>query len=49
MNNYEHRSYAFLLKDVIKNNFTHGYDQEELWKYVENKEEKEYNMKDVKH
>jgi hypothetical protein len=49
MNSYEHRSYAFLLKDVMKNNFNYGYDQEELWNYVKDKEEKEYNIKDVKH
>lgn len=35
MNSYEHRSYAFLLKDVMKNNFNYVYDQEELWNYVQ--------------
>ena len=39
----------FLLKDVMKNNFNYGYDQEELWNYVKDKEEKEYNIKDIKH
>lgn len=49
MSKKEHRCYAFLLSDVMKNNFNYGYDQEELWKYVENKKTEEYDMKDVKH
>ena len=49
MNIQEHRNYAYLLQDVMKNNFKYGYDQEELWKYVENKKTKTYKMNDVKH
>ena len=49
MNKIEHRNYAMLLSNVMKNNFNYGYDQEELWKYVENKKEKEYKIDDVKH
>jgi hypothetical protein len=49
MNKTEHRNYAMLLSNVMKNNFNYGYDQEELWKYVENKKEKEYKIDDVKH
>jgi hypothetical protein len=49
MNTQEHRCYAALLQDVMKNNFNYGYDQEELWKYVEIKKTKTYKMNDVKH
>ena len=49
MNAQEHRCYAMLLSDVMQNNFNYGYDQEELWKYVENKKTKTYKINDVKH
>jgi hypothetical protein len=46
MNN---RNYAFLLEDVMKNNFKYGFAQEDLWNYVKNKKIKTYNIDDVKH
>ena len=45
----EHREYAFLLEDVMHNNFTYGYAQEDLWKLALNKKVIKYNMTDVKH
>ena len=32
MSKYKSRNYAYLLEDVMKNNFTYAWDQEELWK-----------------
>jgi len=46
MNN---RSYAFLLEDVMKNNFKNGFAQEDLWNYVKNKQIQTYKINDVKH
>jgi len=45
----EHRNYAYLLEDVIKNNFTYAWDQEELWEIAKTKKVIKYKMKDVKH
>jgi hypothetical protein len=49
MSEHKSRCMAYLLKDVIQNKFNRAFYQEDLWKYVENKKTKEYNMKDVKH
>ena len=43
------RSYAFLLEDAIRNDFSHGYDQLDLWKAVREKEVESYKMDDIKH
>lgn len=40
---------TYLLKDVMKSKFNNGINQKDLWKYVENKKEKEYNIEDIKH
>ena len=45
----EHRTMAYLLKDVMKNKLNRPFYQEDLWKYVENKKIEEYNMEDIKH
>ena len=31
MSEYKSSDYAYLLEDVMKNNFTHAWGQEELW------------------
>lgn len=49
MSKHKHRTLAYLLEDVMKNKFNWAFCQEDLWKYVENKQTKEYDMKDVKH
>ena len=36
MSKYESRNYAYLLEDVMKNNLTHAWNQEELWKIAKN-------------
>ena len=49
MSKYESRNYAYLLEDVMKNNLTHAWNQEELWKIAKNKKVIKYKMNDVKH
>ena len=49
MSEHDHRDMAYLLEDVMKNKFNRAFYQEDLWKYVENKQTKKYNIKDVKH
>ena len=49
MSKYEHKSMAYLLENVMKNKFNRAFYVEDLWKYVENKPVKEYNINDVKH
>lgn len=45
----ETRNYAFLLDDVLQNNFKYAYDQITLWKLAANKKIIKYKMSDVKH
>ena len=47
--NTKSRTYAFLLKNVMKNNFNYGFAQEDLWNYCKNKPIKKCNIDDVKH
>ena len=47
--NIQHRSYAFLLEDVMFGNFSKGFAQEDLWAFVASKPIQTYKMDDVKH
>ena len=49
MSEYISRSYAYLLEDLMKNNFTYAWNQEELWKIAKNKKVIKYKMRDIKH
>lgn len=44
-----HKSYTYLLEDVIKGKFNHAIDPEDLWKLVENKPMQTININIVKH
>lgn len=49
MDNYESKSYAYDLEDVLKNKLDYAYDIEMLWKYAENKKIIKYKINDIKH
>ena len=49
MSEKETRSYAYLLEDVMKENFKNAWKQEDLWKIAEQKDIIKYKMSDVKH
>lgn len=46
---FNSRSYAFLTEDSIRGDFSHGYDQSELWEAANTKSIEHYEMEDVKH
>lgn len=43
------KDYAYLLQDVMRNDFSFAYDQEKIWEYCKTKDIKEYNISEVKH
>jgi len=45
----ETKNYAYLLKDVMINDFTYAFDPEDLWKQAAKKKVIKYKMNDIKH